>query len=203
MAEDPKPAPVVDPAAAKPADPVVVDPKVSDPKATDPAKPAEPAPKVEEKPPAAKVVPEKYELKLAEDSVLGPRDVEKIAAYAKEQGLSQQEAQLVLEGEAERVAKDKTEQTDAWLVQAKADKEIGGEAFEKNTALALQVVDRYFPEFKKELNRTGFGNHPDVIRGFARIGKMMTPDQLVLPSVTGGKEKKSREEIFYGKKEAS
>ena len=38
---------------------------------------------------AAKVVPEKYDLKLPKDSALDSSDLERIASYAKEQGLSQ------------------------------------------------------------------------------------------------------------------
>ena len=194
MAEEVKtpPAPAAEP-EKKPETP----PPAADPKKDSATPPVKEEPKKEEQPPA-KVVPEKYDLKVGEDSVLDPIAVEKIAAYAKEQGLSQEEAQQVLDGEAEAVAKDVSTRSEAWLTAAKADKEIGGEAFEKNKTLALQVVEKFFtPEFQKLLNRSGYGNNPEVLRGFARLGKAMSPDKLVNPTHNATGPTKSREEKFY------
>ena len=50
----------------------------------------------ERKPPAAKVAPEKYDLKLPEGSKLDAKHIEKIAADAKARGLSQEDAQALL-----------------------------------------------------------------------------------------------------------
>src|SRR5688572_20896218 len=50
------------------------------------------------------VVPEKYDLKLPEGSLLEAAQMEKISAYAKEKGLSNEQAQELLERENDAVS---------------------------------------------------------------------------------------------------
>lgn len=150
-------------------------------------------------------VPEKYELTLPKDSALSPDHVEKLSAYAKEQGLSNEQAQGLLEREskavseyAESQAAKLKETADSWFEKSKGDKEIGGEAFKQNAELAKRVVSRFGTEdFKKELSKTGLGNHPELIRVFTRIGKAMSDDQLVVPGAQSA-GKKSIESLLYG-----
>lgn len=151
------------------------------------------------------VVPEKYDLKLPEGSTLSPAQVDKIAAFAKERGLSNEQAQGVLEREhavlADYVTGQRAEVTkiqDSWLPAVKADKEIGGEAFEQNVTLAARVLDRYgTAELKKALSDSRYGNHPELVRVFARIGKAMSEDQLVQAGASASKEKLSLAERLY------
>lgn len=150
-------------------------------------------------------VPEKYNLTPPQGSKLSAQDVEEIASYCKERGFSQEQAQSQIERESKlregfekqslvQLAKATTE----WLETAKSDKEIGGEEFPKSAELAKRVVSRFgTPEFKAELERTGLGNHPELVRVFVRIGKAMSDDQLVLP----GSQTKQPVDIadkFYG-----
>jgi len=156
------------------------------------------------KPPAKPAVPEKYDLKLPEGSLLEPSAVEQISSFAKEQGLSNEAAQKLLEREsksfASYVEKQKTElvkQTAEWLEAAKTDKEIGGEAFGQNAELAKRVVERYGSEsFKKALNESGLGNHPELVRFVARIGKAMSEDQLVIPGTQSGGPKSAADTLY-------
>ena len=150
--------------------------------------------------------PEKYELKLPEGSTfLDAKALERTAAFAREQGLTNDEAQALLEREhevvktyAESQQAMATQSVQKWAEEAKADKEIGGEAFVKNAELAKRVVERYGTEaFKKALSDTGLGNHPELVRVFVRIAKSMSEDQLVLPKTAGG-TKRTPEEVFYG-----
>jgi len=165
------------------------------------AKPATETKKEETKP--AEV---KYDLKLPEKSPLDAAHVEKIAAFAKERGFSQEQAQAVLEREsaivaeqAERQKAAVAEKVNSWLPMAKTDKEIGGEAFAQNAEIAKRVVERFgTPEFKQALNETGLGNHPELVRVFVRIGKQMTEDQLVLPGSQVRSEPKGAAEVLYG-----
>lgn len=150
-------------------------------------------------------VPEKYELKTPEGSKLSAQEVEKIAAFSKERGFSAEQAQALVERESE--LKDSFEKasleqlanaTTEWLETAKTDKEIGGEEFPKSAELAKRVVTRFgTPEFKEELERTGLGNHPELVRVFVRIGKAMSDDQLVLPG-SQTKQQVDVAEKFYG-----
>lgn len=158
-------------------------------------------PTTEEKP----VVPEKYDLKLPADSVLNAEHLEKLSAYAKEKGLSNEQAQSLLERESKAVSDYAASQTevlvkarDTWLEQASKDKEIGGDGFKQNSELAARVVRRFgTDDLRKELNKTGLGNHPELVRLLTRIGKSMAEDQLILPEGRPS-GKKSTAEFFYG-----
>lgn len=167
-----------------------------------PAKPDAEAPKpIEEKKPEAKPL----ELKLPEGSHLTAKDVEKVVARSKELNLTPEQAQAELnreselvksfvEGEKQKFAKEVT----AWVDEAKKDPEIGGEKFAQSAEAAKRVVNRFGTEaFKKALNESGLGNHPELVRVFVRIGKAMTDDQLVLPS-GNPTAPRSAAEVLYG-----
>jgi len=166
-----------------------------------------PAGATEEKP----VVPEKYDLKLPKDSLLTTEALERKAADAKARGLTNEQAQKELENENATIAtyvdtqKQQQEaewkkQNEAWVNEIKSDKEIGGEAFPKNVELAKRVVQRFGDDsFVKELDGTGFGNHPGLVRMLVKLGKAMSEDQLVLPGSQPAGAVKSSAEIFYSK----
>ena len=186
------------------ADKAIADKAISDKAAAD-AKAAEEAKAKEAKPEEKKAAPEKYDFKLPEGSKLSKAEVDEVAAFSKEQGLSQEQAQKILERESKladgRDAKNLAQLQEAtvqWLEAAKADKEIGGEAFPKHAELAKRVVERFgTKEFKDELNRTGLGNHPELVRVFTRIGKSMSDDQFVQPGSQTA-EKTDLATKFYG-----
>lgn len=150
--------------------------------------------------------PEKYELKLPEGSALDPARLEGIVAYAKARGLSQEAAQELLQREHEAVdsySKGRQalydQQRTTWAEAVKADAEIGGDTMAQNVELAKRVLTRYGSEsLVKTLDDTGLGNHPELVRVFARIGKQMSEDQLVLPGA-GSNGPKDDRELFYGK----
>jgi hypothetical protein len=138
------------------------------------------------KPPESKPL----ELKLPEGSHLTAEAVEKVAARAKELNLTPEQAQAELqresdlvktfvEGEKQKLAKEVT----AWVDETRKDTEIGGEKFAQSAEMAKRVVNRFGTDaFKKALNDTGLGNHPELVRVFVRIGRAMTEDQLVVAS---------------------
>jgi hypothetical protein len=153
--------------------------------------------------------PEKYELKLPEGSNLQQAHLDEVAAIAKQRGLSNEDAQAMVDREsklldtyAEGQQKNFEEVTSKWGAESKSDPEIFGgsdENFQKNSELAKRVIDRYgTPELKQGLNSTGFGNHPALVKFVLNIGKAMSEDQLVIQSTKGSAEDKSMEEVFYG-----
>lgn len=149
-----------------------------------------------------------YELKAPEGSLLDAKAIDEIKAFAKAQGLSQTQAEKLLmrENEAKsRFVEGQAEQlhqaAQTWHKQVSEDQELGGEKLKESVTLAKSVVDRFGSEaLKKELNDSGLGNHPELVRLCARIGKAMSNDSLVVPGATSG-TKKSMEEVFYGKSE--
>ena len=85
----------VTPPAQTPPDPNVQPPVVPAAPSVPPAQtpPAEPPKSAPASP--AKIVPEKYDLKIPDGALITPADVERIATFAKERGLSNEEAQAV------------------------------------------------------------------------------------------------------------
>lgn len=186
--EDTKPAATA-PVDGKPAD------AVTPPPAAAAAVTAEAEKKVETpaevKPPeAAKVVPEKYELKVPEGSLLGASRVEKISEFAKQNKLSNDEAQAIVEREHlavnEHMAHLNTQletQKTQWLEESKNDPAIGGEKFAENVALASRALEHLFPDtgIKKFMDDTGLGNNPRILKGFIQMGQMLQNDKILSP----------------------
>ncbi len=154
---------------------------------------------------AKPVVPEKYDIKLPETSFFDEAALERTTAIARELGLPQEGAQKMTDfahGEVAKyheslVSSHKT-QVNEWAKNVKADPEIGGAAFQQNADLANRVLDKFSnPEFRKVLNDTGYGNHPELVRVFARIGKVLGDDTLVMGNHGGSNAGKSLAEKLY------
>lgn len=128
--------------------------------------------------------PAEIELKLpdgfqADDELLGS-----FKASAKELGLKSEGAQKLFDlyakaaqSEQAKVEADFRAQSETWVKEIRADKEIGGEALQGNLRAANGVVTRFGGKDAHEvLNATGLGNHPAFVRMFARIGKALAED---------------------------
>lgn len=88
---------------------------------------------------------------------------------------------------------------ETWAATTKADKEIGGDKLAENLAIATKVRDLGGPDLVKVLDVTGLGNHPAVIKAFAKFGRMLSEDKFVAGD--GGKgAPRSQEDRIYGKK---
>lgn len=156
--------------------------------------------------PAAPVVPEKYVLKLPEQSPLSTARLEKIEAYCKAQGFSQEQAQALVENEHAAVATFAEEQNrsvetlkEGWKNELVSDKELGGEALAKNAEHAKRVIDVFADDtLKDELDRTGLGNHPGFFRMCVKIGKLIGEDGMVRGGAPAMASKKTAEELLYG-----
>lgn len=148
-----------------------------------------------------------YELKAGEDSYLDDEQVKAVESYAKDKKLTKEQAEEILNRENAAVKsfyekqhqQFKTAQ-EQWVEEIKKDPELGGDNFSKNAEFAKRAVEKFAtPKFKEQLEQSGYGNHPELVRVFARIGKLISDDKMVTPgtSVSGSR---SYEEIFYGKK---
>lgn len=166
--------------------------------------PAAPAPAGDGKLPA----PDKYDLKLPEGSLLDTSHLETIASYAKERGLSQEDAQKQVERDNALVtAHEKKQQenlkkvAEKWLADSKADKEIGGEKLTENVQLAQRVLKKFGdPELNKLLDSSGLGNNPQLLKLLSKVGRAMHDDQLVVSERKGGGGKDvPLEDRIYGK----
>ena len=145
-----------------------------------------------------------YKLELPEGSPLAKEKVEEVKEFAKRHGLSNEAAQEALKAQ-EAVAqnfvdqmKERHSQTvDAWAQETMSDPDIGGDKLKQSAELAKRALQTFASEKLIEgLRETGYGNHPEVIRVFSKIGELIQDDQLVMP----GKQAKQRSaaEILYG-----
>lgn len=159
--------------------------------------------------------PEKYELKAPEGfEQIDPALMESFEPVARELGLTNEAAQKLVETQMPKVVERITEQhreawgkqLETWVSDVKADKEIGGEQH----AATLQTANRALTKFAtpellslldypSETNPKGLGlgNHPELVRVFARIGKAMAEDTLANGNGAPG-AKKDAAEIMFG-----
>lgn len=78
---------------------------------------------------------------------------------------------------------------DTWEGKAKVDTEIGGERWNSTKVNAQRVVNQFAtPAFREVMNKTGFGNHPEVIRFVSKVGDAIKEDN----PATGGAEGASK-----------
>lgn len=182
----------------------------------DPAKPAtaedKTAPKVEDKKPEAKApevkaVPDKYELKLPDNSKLGASDIAKIEALAKERGWSNDRAQEALsersawESERDQAHNQTLDNLHekVWLEQLQADAEVGGQAFEQNSHLAGKALERFLkPDELKALTAMKLNRQPILFKLAARIGKAMESDKAIINQNHGNTSVPKEQQMYPG-----
>ncbi len=134
----------------------------------------------------AKVVPEKYEYNK-EGLLLSEKEITRLESEAKEKGLSQDEFAALMENDNARISEFVENRKEAFLSQVKTwgeqamnDPEFGGDNFVASSENAKRAIDKFGGESLKQiLNETGYGNHPEIFKAFAKIGKAMSDDSFV------------------------
>ncbi len=86
--------------------------------------------------------PETYSLKLGEGSLLGSADVAFIEKVARENNLSNESAQSLIDQQDTLIKA----QSESWLADLKADKTYGGDKLETTQRLANAAVDKLWPK---------------------------------------------------------
>ena len=173
-----------------------------EPAATDPQKPDEKKDDKVDQTKDKNSKPEKYDLKLPDKSPVEPSRIAEIEAEAKAQGLTQEQAQGLVDREHKVVSNlldAHNKRVETWLQEATSDKEIGGAEINRNIELAKRVVDTFgTPLLKQQLEATGFGSHPELLRLFVRIGKASGEDRLVAGSKGIAPKPKSAANLLFG-----
>ena len=127
--------------------------------------------------------PEAYEFKAAEGQTFDPEFVKSYSEVARELNLTQEAAQTMIDKVGPVLAQQQAAQIaqvrNDWAEASKVDAEFGGAKFSENLAIAKQSIDKFAtPEFKKMLDDTGLGNHPEWIRYCYRVSKAFSPDNF-------------------------
>jgi hypothetical protein len=149
---------------------------------------------------------------LPDGSILAKDVVDQTVAFAKEHKISPDAAQKLLEtrdADAKAVAASMQESFNAkveqWAQDARKDPDLAGKdgsAFDATVATAMRARDKFAtPAMIKLLNETGFGNHPEVIKLFNRIGAAMKEDTFIPPGAPPPPPAKDVAELFYPSKQ--
>lgn len=146
---------------------------------------------------------EKGEHKLelpTEKTMLTQADADEIAATAREQGLSPDQAKAALQSRDvayQTAIKRQIAMSDAqhaeWVKTLQADPELP--TLQKNSQRA---IDKFMsPEFRTALKNTRFGDHPLMVKFLSAVGAAMGEDGG-MGGGSGGGGKKSAEDVLYG-----
>jgi len=128
-------------------------------------------------------VPESYEFTMPDGVQMDTAAAEELGSIAKELKLSQADAQKFADVGAkmvQRQAEAHQELVQSWVDAVKTDKEIGGDKLAENLALARKTIDTFgTPELKAILNKSGMGNHPEIVKLAFKVGKAISDDGFV------------------------
>ena len=141
---------------------------------------------------------------LPDGMAVDPEASDRFKQIAKDLGLSQAEAQRLVDFYCQNMGKVQTQlgqqtlaRQQGWQKQCRTDRELAANGgFERNLAVAKKAVERFGgTNLSQALAETGAGSHPEVLRCFYRIGKALSEDGFIAPG--GKRQKKSYAETFY------
>lgn len=201
------------PAEKKEVAPVKTEVEAADDKATDevvetPEVKAKDEVKDEVKPEdaGAEKAPEKYDLKIPEGSKLKVTATERIARIAREQGLTNSEAQQLLVQEHEAVSVYEKEQNEElsrtkanWKKELETDPDVGGAKLKENSEDVRRGLEA---NFSKEtiafIDTLELGNNKHLFKDLLKLGRKLKDDKIDSGKKNTSTTRKSVEEVFYG-----
>jgi hypothetical protein len=140
-----------------------------------------------------------YEFKTPEGVTLDTESVTEFTAIAKELKLPAEAAQKVVDLAIKREAA-RTEawhkQVESWSADVNKDPELSKPEVQADARKAVETFGS--PELKTLLNSTGMGNHPELVRLMAKIGKAISEDKVLGKSEGGNKPARDAASILYG-----
>lgn len=148
--------------------------------------------------------PDKYALTIPKGATtfVDAKDLDEVAAIAKENAWTNEEAQAYIDLQSEAIGKKLA----GFRTETEADPDYGGQKLEASQQLVNRVIDRVRPAghprleaFRRVLVKTGIGNHIEMFAFLADIGKLMREDQPPSPSGGTREVKRSPEDVLYDK----
>ncbi len=129
----------------------------------------------------------------------------KFSEIAKSLGLSQENAQKLVDVAAENSKFHADEQAKAWAKQRedwvgslKSDKEFGGDKFNETVERANRAFKQFAsPELTKFLAESGFGDNAELIKMFAKIDSKIGDDKILDGAGNIKQDNRSAAEILY------
>jgi hypothetical protein len=199
----PTPSPTPDPTPSPTPDPTPVPPAPT-PAPTPPSPTPAPAPTPTPAPtPAPATPPEHYELTVPEGSPLDASDVEQVAALAKANSWTNEQAQAFLTNQNEQLLTHRT----ALRNELISNTEVGGTNLAHAQENALRVLDRYMPasdplrgRLDTEFAKTGMDHYLPVRVLLSRLGAAMREDRpgINQGGIGGGPGRKDTADVMFG-----
>lgn len=149
-------------------------------------------------------VPDEYQFNMPEGMEVNSDLAEGISPLFRELELTQAQADKfisvyadVMQKQHDAAAEAFAGQLEEWASELKADKDLGGDQFEPNMAVARSAVEQFgSPELAEFLDSTGAGSHPAVVKFCYEIGKHLAEPGSGSGS-GGGSRPKDRAERMY------
>lgn len=142
-------------------------------------------------------VPE-FKVEVPEGVKVDEARLEKFSGWAKEAGLTAEQASKALGfyGEMQKADETALDQADAaWAEQLKGDKEFGGKNFEASATAAQKAVLKFGGrELAEFLEEARLGNHPLLAKTFAKIGRAFAEDTAATDVAAKGGGKPTQQE---------
>lgn len=184
----------------------------STPAAVPPAQEPAPAVTPPAEPPAAdkpaadkpQGAPEKYEFKYPEGYQVDESALGEYTSAFKELGLTNEQAQKLVDMDAKRSASSteaalaaQKQQVDTWVGELKNDPDFGGAKFEANVGIANKALAAFgSPELTQFFKDTGLGNHPLLVKAFHKAG-MQLGEGSIHKTTTDQPTAKSLADMLY------
>ena len=151
-------------------------------------------------------VPEEYSFTVPDGLELNKELLDKITPVFKDAGLTQAKANALVDVYTKEIlptfVKQQTEawkaEVTGWAETTKKDPEIGGAKFDTTIEKAARALNTINPALKEALDKYGFGNHPEMIRAFAKVADMMSEDSISQAKKNEQSGKTVAERMFPG-----
>lgn len=142
-------------------------------------------------------------IKVPEGMEVDQRLLDAMTPIFKDAKIDKETGQKLIDAYAKRVQDSQADfrtTVDGWLTEAKSDPEIGKAKWDENIHYAQKAVEKFgTPKLKEFLEYSGGGNHPEVIRAFARAGRLISDDKPVVGAIAAA-EKLDAVDILYPSK---
>lgn len=149
---------------------------------------------------ATPAAPEKYDLKMPEGVSPDTKILEGFEPMAREMGLSNENAQKLVDLYAKHVDGLQQAQTAAldaqrkeWVAEIQKDPKHGETLSMAKRGLSAVAT----PEAAKLIVGTWLGDHPAIIQTFAKVGRMLSEHTIHTGTETTKPEKASPEKVLY------
>jgi hypothetical protein len=151
------------------------------------------------------IKPADITLKAPEGVEIVDADLRSIEAFAKENGLSQAQAEKILARDLEGRTALKTSReaeitkaSDTWLEQTKALPEFAGDKLGPAVENAKRaMVDIYTPEERKLIAESAFANHPLLLKALARHGASLPKEDTIHAGAAKAEAARTGPQILY------